>query len=832
MYINKDHNFLKTYSVAFVTFLALLAITIVVYLELTYRTENRLQRHFKDRTERAEIAILQRIDYQIQILNGSRGLFAAIDTVTAAKWKVYFDNLNLTESLKGMQGLGYAPFIKKDNLNIFLLKAGNAYQHDFKLFPEGTREIYVPIQFIEPKNNRNKKAIGFDMFSEQHRREAILRAFETNKPAITAKIQLIQEITPDKQAGFLIYLPVYKYNSAPNTLEEKQKLIKGFVYSPFRMGDLMQATLGKRFEDIHIKIYDGNNIDENSLMFDNYAGESDSDVFNKISTLNIAGHTWKIFFTALPGFSVTNQVQPLIILGGGTIISLLVFFFMWSLVNQRQSNELRKVITDNATAGLFMMNASGYCTFMNPAAEELTGYTFDEVKDKKLHDVIHHTKPDGSPYPIEECPIDRALPTNNDVRAHEDTFIHKDGSFYHVTCAVRPIFNNGVPFSTVIEVRNITREKLSKQELKNAKDKLELSEAHYRSIAEGMPVLVWTASTDGTIEYCNKRWYDYTGYSDVVTSASESRKNVFHPEEEADDYQLWMMAIKKAAQYENQHRIRRHDGQYRWHLSRALPLKDKMGKIQKWFVTSTDIHEQVLQNEELLRINKDLDNFVYTASHDLKAPISNLEGLIDLIFGATKDKLNQKESKLFDMMNITINRFKNTIFDLTEITKIQKQTSEDVENISFEERIDDVKFQIQKMIDDSGAKIICNFKVPSIKYSKKNLHSILYNLLSNAIKYKSSKRAPVIIVDTYEESDYIVLRVQDNGLGIDPAKHHKLFGMFKRLHDHVEGTGIGLYIVKRILENTGGKIIMESSLDEGTTFKAYFKKELTLVEQS
>ncbi|MDQ3535658.1 MAG: CHASE domain-containing protein [Bacteroidota bacterium] len=827
MKIIKTNSFFKTYSLALFSFFALFAITLVIYSELTYRTESRLQQYFFVRTERTEIAILQRMNYQIQILKGSRGLFAASDTITKVKWKIYYDNLNLNESLSGMQGLGYAPYITDENLDNFLLKVENASQNSFKVFPEGKRDVITPILFLEPKDNRNSRAIGFDMYSEPKRREAMNRALKNNAPSITTKIKLIQEIENNEQPGIIIYLPVYKNNSIPELFEDRKKQIQGFIYSPFRMIDLMKATLGGRFNDIHIKIYDGNDIEESSLLFDNYPEEDQNKNFTKVSSIVIAGNTWKIHFSTLPSFSDTHQVQPLIILGGGTVISLLVFFFMWSLVNQRYANDLRKVITENATAGLFMMDDKGFCTFMNPAAEELTGYTFDEIRQQPLHNIIHHTKPDGSPYPIEECPIDRALPTNNAVRAHEDVFVHKDGSFYQVTCAARPIIKNGKPISTVFEVRNITSEKLSQQELKDAKNKLEVSEAHYRSIAEGMPVLVWTAATNGTIEYCNKRWYDYTGYSNLFTSALESRKNVFHPDEEAQDFNMWMKAIKEETQYENQHRIRRHDGQFRWHLSRALPLKNKKGRIQKWFVTSTDIHEQVLQNEELLKINNDLDNFVYTASHDLKAPISNLEGLMELIYSATEDKLNSKEKKIFNMVNITINKFKNTILDLTEITKIQKQTSEDIEIIFFEDEINDVKTQIQKMIDDSDATIITEFKIPAVSFSKKNLHSIFYNLVSNAIKYRSPQRSPIIKVDSYEENGFIILRVQDNGLGIDPSKQDKLFGMFKRLHDHVEGTGIGLYIVKRILENSEGKIEVESKLNEGTTFKAYFKKELT-----
>lgn len=135
-------------------------------------------------------------------------------------------------------------------------------------------------------------------------------------------------------------------------------------------------------------------------------------------------------------------------------------------MEQQEWPSINRTITDNATACLFMMDAGGRCTFMNPAAERVTGYPFAEVQGKILHDVIHHTRPDGTPYPLSECPINRALPQNHPMRAHEDVFVRKDGSFFPVLCAASPIIENGVPVGTVIEVRDITEEKQAEEALR------------------------------------------------------------------------------------------------------------------------------------------------------------------------------------------------------------------------------------------------------------------------------------------------------------------------------------------------------------------------------
>jgi two-component system, sensor histidine kinase and response regulator len=233
-------------------------------------------------------------------------------------------------------------------------------------------------------------------------------------------------------------------------------------------------------------------------------------------------------------------------------------------------------------------------------------------------------------------------------------------------------------------------------------------------------------------------------------------------------------------------------------------------------------------NSELKKVNNDLDNFVYTASHDLKAPVSNIEGLMN----ALKDCINDPESHnedvmvLVEMINKSVNRFKVTIQDLTEITKIQKNLDEEIEVVNIPEVLDDVKLSIQELIITSAADIKADFKAcEEIRFSKKNFKSIVYNLLSNAIKYRDPQRKPKILIKTEISGNYVMLSVKDNGLGMDLKNDTKIFSMFKRLHDHVEGSGIGLYIVKRIVSNAGGKIEVESTVGKGSVFKIYFSNK-------
>lgn len=238
------------------------------------------------------------------------------------------------------------------------------------------------------------------------------------------------------------------------------------------------------------------------------------------------------------------------------------------------------------------------------------------------------------------------------------------------------------------------------------------------------------------------------------------------------------------------------------------------------------------KNKELLVINSDLDNFIYTASHDLKSPISNLEGLTALLNSLLEGRLEEQEQEIMKMVTKSINKFKQTIQDLTEITKVQKEISEKVEMVSFDKVLEDIHIDIRNMIVESNSKIITKFTVKEVPYAVKNLRSIIYNLVTNAIKYRSSERPMVVELETEKNEDYIILTIKDNGLGFHSDQKQKIFQMFKRFHTHVEGTGIGLYIVKRIIENNGGKIEVESELGKGSIFKVFFNiKEFIIYEK-
>ncbi|MDO7854110.1 sensor histidine kinase [Hymenobacter convexus] len=370
----------------------------------------------------------------------------------------------------------------------------------------------------------------------------------------------------------------------------------------------------------------------------------------------------------------------------------------------------------------------------------------------------------------------------------------------------------------------------------------ERAAAEASRMLEGISHIAWTVSPTGANTYRNRRWYDYIGQEPGEgPGIGRAWRERLHPDDAPATLARWDESLRTGAPFEVECRIRNGAGGYRWMLGRAQPSRNELGEIVQWIGTYTDIHEHKLaleridqgqrelrdNNEQLTRVNVDLDNFIYTASHDLKAPISNIEGLLDALLAELPPETSQQEpvQPILRLMHDSVNRFKRTIEQLTDVSKLQKEHGLPTEPVDLAAVVRNVRLDLEPLIQSTGAQLTVDVAAaPIVLFSEKNLRSVVFNLLSNALKYRAPDRAPQVSLRTRPEGAAVVLEVQDNGLGFDATNEHKLFGMFQRFHDHVEGSGIGLYMVKKMVDNAGGRIAVSSKLGSGTTFLIYFSQ--------
>jgi PAS domain S-box-containing protein len=863
-------DFFQSYLLAFITAVVLLAITILIFLETYNKVKERNEQLFELRSDNVSAAVEKRMQDYVQVLKSAQALYLVKDTVTREEWAGFIAALSVDENYPGIQGIGYSIVLSQDEVSPFEEKVRAAGFPEFNIWPDSARPVYTSILHLEPFNLRNRRAFGFDMYTEATRRKAMHRARDTAKPVLSGIVKLVQETSIEVQNGFLLYLPLYRKGMPITTARERRKALKGYIYAPFRINDLIQAIFKNRFTDLDVEIYDGPVINDDALLFDSNniyqePTEERMDLFS-IRPIRIASHTWQMHIRAMPGFGYEINF-PWFILGGGMLVSGLIFLIMSSLINIRRSNNLRQLITDNATASLFIVNKDDYCTFVNPAAEELTGYTAEELCKNQLHSIIHHSHTDGTTFPAEECPIVKSLKKKTSFYNHESHIIHKSGKYFQVSVNAQPILENGMVVAHLLEVRDISQEKLSEYALKEKNRNLQTLNNIGKNLSAELELKkLLQVVTDSCTELTGA---EFGAFFYNAANEEEQSSMLFTlsgaQHEEFENFPMSRETPVLEKTFRGEGVIRSGDitkdekygkdlpldGMPVNHLPvrsyLAVPVVSRGGEVlgglffghsgaDVFTKSAEDIVKGVAaqaaiaidnsrlfetishKNDELLKINSDLDNFVYTASHDLKAPVLNIEGLVYALVAAMEKNKPERIHDIIDKIQLSIHRFKETINALTQVAKTNKHIDDELINFEMQELLDDVLFSINDMVENSGAILDLNVSCGELNFSKANMRSILINLFTNAIKYRSPERVPHIKFSCKKEGKKLVLIIADNGLGISGSHLGKIFTMFKRYHTHVEGTGIGLYLVKRIVENYGGTVEVESELNKGTTF--------------
>ena len=258
-------------------------------------------------------------------------------------------------------------------------------------------------------------------------------------------------------------------------------------------------------------------------------------------------------------------------------------------------------------------------------------------------------------------------------------------------------------------------------------------------------------------------------------------------------------------------------------------IADQNEELTKYNIDLEDIvnkrtEELISINNRLTKNNRQLEQFGFVVSHNLRGPIARLLGLASIV---NKNTLDGENKMFIDKMVEVSMDLDLIIHDLNKVLEIQKGIEQELVFMSFDQVVKSILLRLENKIEETGAHISLDFSnAPKIKVIKPYFESILYNLVSNAIKYSKPDKTPEIKLVTEDIGDYVVLKISDEGIGIDLERHReKLFGLYKRFHTHVEGKGLGLYMVKTQLEAMEGKIELVSAPNKGSVFSVYFKKD-------
>jgi PAS domain S-box-containing protein len=463
----------------------------------------------------------------------------------------------------------------------------------------------------------------------------------------------------------------------------------------------------------------------------------------------------------------------------------------------RESEERYSAAFSNASVGILMADLNGRLIKANLAFTAITGYTETDLLNKNFS--ITHPDDQEKQVALYKQLFNQEIPNF----IFEKRYIHKNGYLIWVRNSTSLVMDaNKNPVYTFSIIEDITGEKYAKMQL-------EKSEGRFRLLAETMPQKVFFTDSAGNLEYLNPQWEQFTGMS---TKEIERLTLAYfiHPDDLEQNLELWFEATATGKNFIYEHRFLNKDGQYIWHLTRALPLKDENGNIVRWIGTMTDINDQK-ENEEKK------DEFISIASHELKTPLTTIKVFFQLI-----KKEMTPELRSFNFAGRAarqLGRLERLIEDLLDVSKINAGKMQyNLENFNFREALEEAIESVQETTEQHQIVLEAFDDIPFYG-DRYRIEQVVVNLLNNAIKY--SPNADKVIVNCQLQNHNLTVSVKDFGIGISDQHKSNLFKRFYRVDNtssRFQGLGLGLFISSEIIQRHDGTFWVESEPGKGSVF--------------
>ena len=668
--------------------------TIIIWQLTNAGIATSVNNKFQQQAERQNEAITSRLDTYRNTLRGGVGLFEASDFVSRDEWETYVAALELNVNYPGIQGVGYGKAVSDDELQEYTEAVRAEGFPNFTVHPSGTRAEYAPVTYLEPFNERNQQAFGYDMLSEATRNEAIMKARSTAKASNSGRIILQQETDQDIQAGFLMILPQYSTDTTNKSQEQRETNVEGYVYAAFRADDFIKGIFETDDRQVLLEIYDDDvSLTEDTLLHRDSLLSDELKANARVSkrfTLINQGRPWTVVQYASEDFSLTGTEEslPNLVLIIAAVIAALTTLIVASQIGSKNraehyadqvTKDLRKFqqAVQSSTDAIMFTTPDSKVVFVNPAWEELTGYNLTEIQELGT-DVLKSSTTPESVY--EE--MAKAKKKGEPFFTEDIINKHKEGGEYNIQLSVYPI--------------------------------------------------------------------------------------------KSDDRTIFYVGIEQ------------------------------------------DISKR-------MEINKAKTEFVSLASHQLRTPLSAINWYTEMLLAGDAGKLNDEQKKYAEEIFIGNSRMVELVNSLLNVSRIETNSfTIEPEKINIIDISKEVVKEIEPDIFKQKQELIEEYDeyLPDTYLDKKLTKIIIQNLLTNASKYTPENGE--IRIKIYNTSGDIRIEVSDNGLGIPGEEQRNIFNKLFRASNvtplDTDGTGLGLYIVKSVIERSGGKIWFKSIKDKGTTF--------------
>lgn len=832
-------NIRSAWKALLILFAGLLA-TVIVTINSHISEKEKVGQEFNDVCDEIMTKIAVRMQDHALLLHTASAYIEAQDTVTRQNWKTFNQQAKIAKDLPGIQGLGYAVIVPANHLKQHIASIRGEGFPAFTVRPSGDRPIYTSVIYLEPFSGRNLRAFGYDMYSESVRRKAMEFACDSDKAALSGKVTLVQETDEDLQAGTLMFVPVFRMSQPIETVEQRRAAIKGWVYCPYRMNDLMHGILG-RWDNygqgrIRLQIFD-EAISPGSLLYDSQVNEQTARETQPAQSVTLPvefnGRKWVLLLTKEKTPLLAALQKELLLLLGGVVISLLLFFLSLSLLRTKlralkiadnltkelkQSEEQLRFAFEETAVGMCRVGLDGKFQWINSAFTSMLGYSSDELLGEPFSKITHPEDQDIGPSEMKRIISGKAKSSYFEKR-----YLDKTGGTVWASVVITLIGNSGNSPFFVTQITNITEKKKSEHELRK------LSQAVQQS-----PVSIFITNTHGEIEYVNPQTERITGYTFEELRGKNPRilKSGETPDEEYKE--LWE-TIKSGKQWVGTFHNKNKDGMLYWESATIAPILDAEGKVINYLAVKEDITEKKKANDELVaseaklkEANATKDKLFSIIAHDLRGPIGSFEPVLEML--TNEEGLTEEERSI--LMEGLLKASKTTFSLLENLLNWARSQSNGIELKPGLFNLADLVHRNVELLSSTATKKNIHLEVKltdllPVWADEDSINLVVRNLLSNAIKFTRSEGR--VILSAVDKGQQVEVTVEDTGVGMSAEVMEKLFkpnSFYTSYGTNAEkGSGLGLLLCKDFVEKNGGEIRIESVLGEGSRFIFTLPKE-------
>ncbi|MBI3223197.1 MAG: CHASE domain-containing protein [Nitrosomonadales bacterium] len=819
---------------------ACLSVTMAAWYMTEQQVTSNAQQQFTNQADDIINAIEARMHQHEQILLGGAGLFEASESVERAEWRAYVARLNLDQNYPGIQGVGYSQVVQPANLQSHLAAIRAEGFPQYAIRPPGERALYTSIVYLEPFSGRNLAAFGYDMMSEATRAKAMRRAVETGKTTITGKVTLVQENQGEVQAGFLMYLPVYAKNHPLTTPEQRWQAIRGFVYSPFRVGDLMHGILKTPSNPIDFELFDGEQPNRENRLYSLSGVSADPSRPPQFSTqrsIDLYGHNWTIRLHSHPAFEAAHRSPiGITILAMGSSIGVLLFILMSLQIFRRdRAEQLARIMTVEIRRNQEELRQSEARLAEGQRIAKLGSWEFNHVTGKTawsdelfhlLETAPHLLNPNFATFLDFVHPEDR----NNLERSYTESLVEKtprevsyrlmmrDGRIKWVNGNFKTDFDaSDKPVRSSGTIQDVTESKLARLSLQASEQRLHMALAASRSALWDADLLTGKITLD-------ESWAIMLGEAPHETEISFQNLAKLVPAEEAPGVQAKMVAVLKgySDNYWAEHRVLNRHGNWLWIESRGnVVARDATGRATRMIGTNTDISQRK-------RIDLMKSEFVSTVSHELRTPLTSISGALGLIAGGVTGELPAQAKQMVDIAyknSLHLSHLINDLLDMEKLVAGKMQL-----DLKLQPLMPLVELSLESILA-YGAQHQVGFALVAredvqVNVDEIRLQQVMNNLLSNAAKF--SPHGTQVEIAVRKIGGRVRVEVSDHGEGVPAEFQNRIFEKFSQADSsdtrQKGGTGLGLAISKELIERMNGTIGFRSVPGQGACF--YFELPL------